>query len=287
VTGTSSQRFLSPTGTEVRKPEGCGQEQPLNIEAVYCKYHRRVFAWCFRMVRNTEDAEDLTQDAFIHVMHKLHTFRGEASLSTWLYRVVTNTVLMRMRRKRLPQTSLEEIPEGSEGAGKPHYELKSNDRTMGAIIARVDLERVFDQLPSGFRAAFFLHDSEDYSHREIGELMGWSTGTSKSQLHKARQRLRQLLEDVPGEEGLASSRCHGPRQQTPGMATTSQPKDVAGGGRGRGRARNRVGPAGLKPHDPVIRGNAGLAEHTTGDASAHTKSVGLGRYEPGREGNYA
>jgi RNA polymerase sigma-70 factor (ECF subfamily) len=197
VERTSFQPFVSPVGTELRRQDGCGQEQPLDIEAVYCKYHRRVFSWCLRMVRNTEDAEDLTQDAFIHVMHKLHTFRGEASLSTWLYRVVTNTVLMRMRRKRLPQTSLDEIPEGSEGAGTPHYELKSNDRTLGAVIARVDLERVFDQLPSGFRTAFFLHDREDYSHREIGELMGWSIGTSKSQLHKARRRVRQLLEGMP------------------------------------------------------------------------------------------
>jgi RNA polymerase sigma-70 factor (ECF subfamily) len=246
VARTSSQCFASPEGSKVPRQDGCGQEQPLDIAAVYCKYHRRVFAWCFRMVRNTEDAEDLTQDAFIHVMHKLHTFRGEASLSTWLYRVVTNTVLMRMRRKRLPQTSLDEILEGSEGGSKPHYELKNNDRTLGAVIARVDLERVFDQLPSGFRAAFFLHDSEDYSHREIGDLMGWSIGTSKSQLHKARRRVRQLLEAMPSEERLALSGPRCPQQQTPEMAIASQSHHTAAGGRGPGSETNRVGPAGAQ-----------------------------------------
>ena len=158
------------------------------------RHRHRVFLWCLRIARNVEDAEDLTQDAFLLLCRKINTCRGESAFSTWLYRLATNIALMRMRRKTLPQTSLDVILEAHEGAINPRQELKTSDRALSASAARVDLERMFDQMPGGFRKAFFLHDSEDYSHLEIAELTGWSIGTSKSQLHKARRRLRKLLE---------------------------------------------------------------------------------------------
>jgi len=102
--------------------------------------------------------------------------------------------LMRMRRKTLPQTPLDEILETQKGAINPRQELKTSDRVLAASVVRVDLERMVDQMPSGYRKAFFLHDNEDYSHPEIAEITGWSIGTSKSQLHRARKRLRKLLE---------------------------------------------------------------------------------------------
>jgi RNA polymerase sigma-70 factor (ECF subfamily) len=148
-----------------------------------------------------EDAEDFTQDAFLLLCRKINTYRGESAFSTWLYRLATNVALMRLRRKTLPQISLDEILETPEGAIKPHQEPKAFDRALPAWTARVDLERTFDQMPGGFRTAFFLHDSEDYSHSEIAALTGWSVGTSKSQLHKARRRLRMLLEC---DQGVAS-----------------------------------------------------------------------------------
>ena len=151
-----------------------------------------------------EDAEDLTQDAFLLLCRKINTYRGESAFSTWLYRLATNLALMRLRRKTLPQTSLDEILEAHEGAINPRQELKTSDRALAASVARVDLERMFDQMPGGFRKAFFLHDSEDYSHPEIAELTGWSIGTSKSQLHKARRRLQKLLECERGKASRAS-----------------------------------------------------------------------------------
>jgi RNA polymerase sigma-70 factor (ECF subfamily) len=170
-----------------------------DIEAIYEQYRHRVYSWCLRIARNVEDAEDLTQDAFLLLHRKINTYRGESAFSTWLYRLATNIALMRMRRKTLPQTSLDEILETREGAINPRQELKTSDRALAASIARVDLERMFDQMPGGYRKAFFLHDSEDYSHPEIAELTGWSIGTSKSQLHKARRRLRKLLECERGK----------------------------------------------------------------------------------------
>ena len=176
-----------------------------DIGVIYEQYRHRVFLWCLRIARNTEDAEDLAQDAFLVLYRKINTYRGESAFSTWLYRLTTNIALMRLRRKTLPQTSLDEILEAHEGAINPRQEIKTFDRALAASVARVDLERMFDQMPGGFRKAFFLHDSEDYSHPEIAELTGWSIGTSKSQLHRARRRLRKLLECGPGKARCTST----------------------------------------------------------------------------------
>jgi RNA polymerase sigma-70 factor (ECF subfamily) len=164
------------------------------IDQIHEQYRRRVYSWCLRIVRNVEDAEDLTQDAFLLLCRKINTYRGESAFSTWLYRLVTNIALMRMRKKTPAQTPLEDILETRKGAINPCQELKSSIRAMAASAARVDLERMFEQMPSGYRKAFFLHDSEDYSHPEIAVITGWSIGTSKSQLHRARRHLRKLLE---------------------------------------------------------------------------------------------
>jgi RNA polymerase sigma-70 factor (ECF subfamily) len=188
-----SERVLLPMRRRARKAEGQRPAPAIDIETVYNKYHRRVLLWCLRVVRNKEDAEDLTQDAFIHVMRKIHTYRGEAHFSTWLYRVVMNTVFMRLRRKHLPQTPLDEILEANEGAINPSREVRIMNETLGALIARVDIVRALEQMPRGFSATFVLHDRENYSHSEIAEILGWTVGTSKSQLHKARRRLRVLL----------------------------------------------------------------------------------------------
>jgi RNA polymerase sigma-70 factor (ECF subfamily) len=165
-----------------------------DIEVIYEQYRRRVYAWCLRIARNVEDAEDLTQDAFLLLCRKINTYRGESVFSTWLYRLATNLALMRLRRKTLPQTSLDEILETREGAVNPRQELKTFDRALAASITLVDLERSFDQLPGGYREALFLHDGGDCSHLEIAKFTGWAVGTSKSKLHRARRRLRKLLE---------------------------------------------------------------------------------------------
>ena len=183
-----------------------------DMEEIYEQHRPRVFSWCLRITRNVEDAEDLTQDTFLLLCRKIKTYRGESAFSTWLYRLATNVALMRMRRKTLPQTPLDEILETHKGAINPRQELKNSDRVLAASVVRVDLERMFDQMPSGYRKAFFLHDSEDYSHPEIAELTGWSIGTSKSQLHRARRQLRKLLECGQGKAGCAGtargSRAH-------------------------------------------------------------------------------
>ena len=154
--------------------------------------HRtKVYSLCLRMTSNTAEAEDLTQDAFLQVFRKLGTFRGDSALSTWLYRVAVNTVLMHFRKKGLRQVSLEE-PANRE-AGAPKREHGKVDERLSTSIDRIALTRAMKELPVGYRTIFLLHEVKGYEHHEIARLLRCSVGNSKSQLHKAKARMRELL----------------------------------------------------------------------------------------------
>ncbi len=166
------------------------------FERIYRLHSRRVYALCLRMVGNTTEAEDLTQEAFLQLFRKIHTFRGESAFSTWLHRLSVNVVLMRLRKKSLPETSLEETTEPDEETGGPRKEVGGPDLLLSGSIDRVNLQRAIEQLPPGYKTVFVLHDIQGYEHNEIAEIMGCSIGNSKSQLHKARMRLRELLQET-------------------------------------------------------------------------------------------
>ena len=170
------------------------------FERIYRLHSRRVYALCLRMVGNTAEAEDLTQEAFLQLFRKIHTFRGESAFSTWLHRLSVNVVLMRLRKKGLAETSLEEVTEPDEEAGGPRKEIGAADLLLSGSIDRVNLQRAIDRLPPGYKSVFVLHDIQGYEHNEIAELMGCSIGNSKSQLHKARMRLRELLQEDQREK---------------------------------------------------------------------------------------
>jgi len=163
------------------------------FEHLYQSHSRRVYALCLRMVGNPTEAEDLTQEAFLQMYRKIQTFRGESSFSTWLHRVTVNIVLMKLRRKKPAEVSLEENTERDEESPSPRSEFGQVDLRLTGSIDRINLQRAIDRLPPGFKAIFILHDVQGYKHNEIGGILGCSTGNSKSQLHKARMRLRALL----------------------------------------------------------------------------------------------
>jgi RNA polymerase sigma-70 factor, ECF subfamily len=165
-------------------------------EYLYRLHSRRVYALCLRMVRDTAEAEDLTQEAFLLLFRKIHTFRGESAFSTWLHRLAINLVLMRLRKKRLPVVSIEAISDPDDESATPmSLELGASDLMLEGAIDRINLERCIQRLPAGFRKVFALHDIQGYRHREIANLLGRSVGDSKSQLHKARKRLRESLRE--------------------------------------------------------------------------------------------
>jgi RNA polymerase sigma-70 factor (ECF subfamily) len=163
-----------------------------SFEILYQMHRRRVYSLCLRMLGNVAEAEDLTQEAFLQLFRKISTFRGDSAFSTWLHRLSVNVVLMHLRKKGLPLVSLEETLEPSQDDG-PRKDIGSRDLALSGSIDRVTLERAVENLPPGYRLVFVLHDVEGYEHNEIATMMGCSIGNSKSQLHKARLRLRELL----------------------------------------------------------------------------------------------
>lgn len=165
------------------------------FEFLYRLHSRRVYALCLRMVNNPSDAEDLAQEAFLQLFRKIATFRGESAFSTWLHRMTVNVVLMRLRKKALPSTSLEEATEPDEESGGPRKDFGAPDLKLNGAVDRVNLERSIEKLPPGYRTVFVLHDIQGYEHNEIADIMGCSVGNSKSQLHKARTRMRELLQE--------------------------------------------------------------------------------------------
>ena len=170
------------------------------FEFLYQLHGRRVYALCLRMVGNPADAEDLMQEAFLQLFRKIGTFRGESAFSTWLHRMTVNVVLMRLRKKSLPTDSLEETLEPDAENSGPKRDVGAPDLRLSGAVDRVNLERSIEKLPPGYRTVFVLHDVQGYEHNEIAEIIGCSVGNSKSQLHKARTRLRELLQEELREQ---------------------------------------------------------------------------------------
>jgi RNA polymerase sigma-70 factor (ECF subfamily) len=155
---------------------------------LYRRYKERVYALCLRMTRNVAEAEDLTQEAFIQLFRKIGSFRGESAFTTWLHRLTVNQVLMHFRRRNV---KLEVTTEESE---MPEQMVlgTENPRTM-PVIDRIELDRAIAQLPPGYRSVFVLHDVQGHEHEDIARMLNVAIGTSKSQLHKARMKMRSLL----------------------------------------------------------------------------------------------
>ncbi len=159
---------------------------------LYNMHKRRVYSLCLRMLGNVTEAEDMTQNAFLHLFRKLDSFRGESAFSTWLHRLTVNLVLMQLRKKGLSLVSLEETINPADD-NAPKRDVGSRDPVLSGSVERIALKRAVAALPPGYRMVFVLHDVEGYEHNEIAVMLDCTTGNSKSQLHKARLKLRELL----------------------------------------------------------------------------------------------
>lgn len=158
------------------------------FELLYRRYHRRTYSLCLRMTNSQTEAEDLTQEVFIQLFRKIGSFRGDSAFSTWLHRLTVNQVLMHFRRRSVKNEKTSEdgeIPEQIvSGTANPNKMF---------VLDRLALSQAIGQLPPGYKKVFILHDVEGYEHEEIARMLQLSVGTSKSQLHKARLKLRGLL----------------------------------------------------------------------------------------------
>jgi RNA polymerase sigma-70 factor (ECF subfamily) len=174
------------------------------FETIFQLHSRRVYALCLRMVNDPVEAEDLAQDAFLQLFRKIHTFRGESAFSSWLHRLTANVVLMSFRRKKPQATSLDEMMRVDDDSEIPRIELGGLDTRLSGVCDRLNLQTAIDGLPDGYRLMFLLHDVHGYEHNEIARILDCSVGNSKSQLHKARKRLRASLMKMERRRRIAA-----------------------------------------------------------------------------------
>ena len=185
---------VRPNGTDKTKASDYELAQAASkgdmpaFEELYGRHSRRVYSLCLRMTANTAEAEDLAQEVFIQLFRKLGSFRGESAFTTWLHRLTVNQVLMHFRKKgvKMEQTT-------EDGETPVQIVAGTEDHLKMPVMDRIALDNAVSQLPPGYRAVFVLHDVEGHEHEEIARMLGCSVGTSKSQLHKARMKLRMLL----------------------------------------------------------------------------------------------
>ena len=178
----------SDLGLVRRALEGDGDA----FASLFHLHKHRVYAVILRMTKNTAEADDLTQDVFIQVFRKLSTFRGESALSTWLHRIAVTTALMHFRRQVPRQVSLDD-PGDQDAVPLTQRDPGRHDDRLRCSLDRIALARALETLPRGYRTIFELHEIKGYAHQEIARLLHCSVGNSKSQLHKAKERMRECL----------------------------------------------------------------------------------------------
>jgi RNA polymerase sigma-70 factor (ECF subfamily) len=195
----------TPQAAKPLKPDAASLKQTIHLaqqgdasafEIIYEMHSRRVYSLCLRMTGDPMEAEDLTQEAFLQLFRKIHTFRGESAFSSWLHRLTANIVLMRFRKKRPVSVSLDEMIQPDDENDRRTIEFGAPDLRLTGVFDRIKLHAALQQLPEGYKSMFLLHDVQGYEHNEIARMLGCSVGNSKSQLHKARRRLRELLREV-------------------------------------------------------------------------------------------
>jgi len=188
---------MDVNAAETELIERCRRNEPGAFEQLYRDHSTRVYSLTCRLSGSASEGEDLAQEVFVQVYRKLGSFRGEAALGTWIYRLATNLCLDHLRRRRVPGRETEPLDEAMPPA----------TRTRPLTADAMDLERAIARLPEGYRAAFVLHDVEGFNHHEIGAILGIAEGTSKSQVHKARLKLREYLTRAPRKVTEADTRA--------------------------------------------------------------------------------
>jgi len=181
------------SGPNKRAPLTDEEQQAFHV--LYQTHHRRVYSICLRMTRDSSEAEDLTQEVFVHLFRALGSFRGDSAFTTWLHRLTVNHVLMHFRKRKVRTVQTTE-----DGELPAPALADSHDNKCINIVDHILLSEVIAKLPDGYREALVLHDIEGFEHKEIAELRGRTEGTSKSQLHKARRALRALITQLGPEQ---------------------------------------------------------------------------------------
>ena len=183
-----AESLVTNSSTDIELAKSAAGGNMSAFEELYNRHHRRVYSLCLRMLQNTAEAEDLTQEVFIQLYRKIGSFRGDSAFTTWLHRLTVNQVLMHFRKRTV---KFEKTTE--EGETPVQTVPGTENQAKMPIVDRIAIDKAIAQLPTGYRNVFVLHDVEGYEHEEVARILGCSVGTSKSQLHKARLKMRKLL----------------------------------------------------------------------------------------------
>ncbi len=176
--------------TEQRAIQSAQRGEADGLRILYLQYKDFVYHRCLRLTRNVASAEDLTQEVFLQLCRKVSTFKGQSSFKTWLYRVATNIVLMHCRKNKPNLVSLD------QPASRENENARLGERLRSRPIQpdqHALLSQALSSVAPGSREILMLHDVEGYNHREIACLLGINSGTSKSQLHHARMKIRAIF----------------------------------------------------------------------------------------------
>lgn len=176
---------IGPTESQLIRLAANGDARAIRL--LYDRYAPRVYAVVRRIAADDDLAQDYAQEAWIRAIRALPTFRGDARFSTWLHRIAVNAALQALRKTETRQ----------KREGPPPEEIAVAPRHSDSLLQR-RLERALDGLPEGMRRVLILHDVEGYTHEEIGDVLGVTAGTSKSQLFKARAKMRDMLAGLGG-----------------------------------------------------------------------------------------
>jgi RNA polymerase sigma-70 factor (ECF subfamily) len=176
--------------TDAELVERCRRGEPDAFEELYRLHASRVYNLACRFTGSQVEGEDLLQDVFVQVFKKLGSFKGDSAIGTWIYRLATNLCLDHVRSREGRSRQVTDQIEDESG-----LPVTKDARPLRA--ERIDVERAIASLPLGYRAAFVLHDVEGFEHHEVAAMLGIAEGTSRSQVHKARLRIREYLAGAP------------------------------------------------------------------------------------------
>jgi RNA polymerase sigma-70 factor (ECF subfamily) len=208
-------------GSLVRRAQ-CGDEEA--FATLYQLHKKRVYAVCLQMTKDVADAEDLTQEAFLQVFRSVNSFRGDSAFSTWLYRIAVNTVLMKLRRRKHPPVLSLDEPVSADSPSLKR-EVGKADPNLSGVVDRIALHRAVEELPAGCRQIFDLHEVKGYQHHEIAQLLQCSIGNSKSQLHKAKLKMKDIL--FPKARRPRMGKISDPATNTSASADSSLKTDLS------------------------------------------------------------
>lgn len=220
MTPTNARRASASTLSESEAIRLAVAGDPAGVEYLYERYKSRIFEVCRRMVGNNDLAADIVQDTFVRAFHNIGTFRGRSRFSTWLYRIATNNVYMNARRAKARITEVSYDQSDTLVPGK----LDTMAGRNSGAFESIQLKRAIASLPAGYKVMFILHDIEGYQYAEIAEMLGCSVGNTKSQLHKARLKVRKL---ICGEVKGSKRRANGPVPSLAMYAGQVQPRRSA------------------------------------------------------------